>query len=48
MSIPYAMETNNMSSSQGLEPLVILCQDNQPADLQLWDSSFFNFIIWLG
>ena len=29
-----------MSSSQSLEPSVILYQANQLADLQLWDSNF--------
>ena len=38
--VPHETETNNVLSSQSLEPLVILYQANQLADLQLWDSNF--------
>jgi len=31
---------NDTCTSQGLEPLVVLYTSNQPANPQLWDSSF--------
>ena len=40
MYIPHNTDINNVSSFSGLEPLVILYQANQPADLQLWDGNF--------
>jgi len=35
-----------MLSSSSLEPLVILYQANQPADLQLWNGNFFPIFLF--
>ena len=37
---PYAPGSSNTSTTQGIKPSVIPYAVNQPADLQLWDSSF--------
>jgi len=38
--VPCAIEINNINASQSIELLAILYMDNQPVDLQLWDSNF--------
>jgi len=38
--IPNNIDTSNMLSSPSLEPSVILYQDNQPTNPQLWDGNF--------
>jgi len=35
MHIPHAMEINSKNIPQGLDPLIIPYQANQPVDLQL-------------
>ena len=38
--ISNSIDTSNILSSSSLEPLVILYQDNQLANPQLWDNNF--------
>jgi len=38
--IPHTVEINCENTSQGLKPLIISYQANQPVDLQLWDGNF--------
>jgi len=46
MHVPHAAEADNETIPQGLEPLVIPYQTNQPIDPQLWDSNFCSISLF--
>ena len=44
--VPHATVINDVCILQGLKPSVISYANNQPTDLQLWDSNFCSVSIF--
>ena len=44
--VSYKAKTNNMTHSQSLKSFIILYQNNQPADPQLWDGNFHTIFLF--